>query len=441
MQTDKTFQVRIPQEHGAFAKLIDAITATGVSFGNIKTRHIGRKHVYRAITIEFDSEVQYQHTLAAIRAVPGILIDAVVDEVLRRHEGGKLIYGGRVEVQSLAELREIYTPGVAKVCMAIKAEPQLARRYTMAGNTVAVVSNGTRVLGLGDIGPRASMPVMESKALFYRQLVGLNAVALVLDAPGVDDFVETVARIAPSFAGIHLEDIRSPDCIEIERRLIERLSIPVMHDDQHGTAVVAVAAMRNMLATVSKTFSDVTIAEVGLGAAGLAIASLARAAGAKTVLGIDPNPEAVKRASTLGLEPTDLNTAMARADLVCCTTGCPGLLRTEMIRPGHLILALSNPRPEIEPHDAVKAGAALAVDGRNVNNLLCYPGLFRGAIAAGAKSISQAMKLAAVKVIADAAAEGEILPEPLNKALHHAVARAVREVAIGPSLLAGHESG
>ena len=430
MQTDKTFQVRIPQEHGAFAKLIDTITASGVSFGNIRTRHIGRKYVYRDITIEFDCEAQYQRTLAAIRELPGIHIDAVVDEVLRRHEGGKLVYGGRREVQSLAELREIYTPGVAKVCMAIKAEPQLARRYTMSGNTVAVVSNGTRVLGLGDIGPRASMPVMESKALFYHQLVGLNGVAIVLDAPHVDDFVETVTRIAPSFAGIHLEDIRSPDCIEIERRLIERLSIPVMHDDQHGTAVVAVAAMRNMLASVCMTFGDVTIAQVGLGAAGLAIASLAKAAGAKAVLGVDPNTDAAQRAKSLGLEPADLLAAMSRAQLVCCTTGCPGLLRPEMIQPGQLVLALSNPRPEIEPRDAVKAGAAVAVDGRNVNNLLCYPGLFKGAIAAGARSISMSMKLAAVDVLAHAAAEGEILPEPLNKSVHQAVARAVRDAAI-----------
>jgi malate dehydrogenase (oxaloacetate-decarboxylating) len=430
MQTDKTFQVRIPQEHGAFARLIDAITATGVYFGNIKTRHIGRKYVYRDITIEFDSEAQYQHTLTAIRAVPGIHIDAVVDEVLRRHEGGKLIYGGRAEVQSLAELREIYTPGVAKVCMAIKAEPELARRYTMAGNTVAVVSNGTRVLSLGDIGPAASMPVMESKAMFYRQFVGLNAVAIVLDAPGVDEFVETVVRMSPSFAGIHLEDIRSPDCVEIERRLIERLSIPVMHDDQHGTAVVAVAAMRNMLASVCMTFRDVTIAQIGLGAAGLAVASLAKSAGAKCVLGVDPSADALQRASTLGLEPTDFQNAMARSQLVCLTTGRPGLLRPEMVQPGQLILALTNPRPEIEAREAVKAGAAVAVDGRNVNNLLCYPGLFKGAIAAGAKSISLAMKLAAVDVLASAATEGEILPEPLNKAVHHAVARAVRDAAI-----------
>jgi malate dehydrogenase (oxaloacetate-decarboxylating) len=247
--------------------------------------------------------------------------------------------------------------------------------------------------------------------------------------PGVDEFVETVVRIAPSFAGIHLEDIRSPDCIEIERRLIERPQIPVMHDDQHGTAVVAIAAMRNMLAHFGKTFADATIAQVGLGAAGVAIALLAKAAGARMVCGVDPGPDAEKRGAALGLEMMELREAAQRADLLCCTTGCPGLLRPEMLQPGHLILALSNPNPEIDPREAVKAGAALAADGRNVNNLLCYPGMFEGAIAAGARSISLAMKLAAVKVIADAAKDDEILPEPLDKSLHHAVACAVEQAA------------
>ena len=429
MQTDKTFRLRISQVHGTFSKLVSAIAATGVSFGNITTRHIGRKYMYRDITVEFQSEQQFRTTLAAIESVPGVIVDGVVDEVLNRHEGGKMAYRGRTEAQSLAELREIYTPGVAKVCMAIKADPPLARRYTMAGNTVAVVSNGTRVLGLGDIGPQASLPVMESKALFYSQFVALNAVALVLDAPGVDEFVDTVVRISPSFAGIHLEDIRTPDCIEIEQRLIERLTIPVMHDDQHGTAVVAVAAMRNMLRAGRKTFRDAVVAQVGLGAAGLAIAQLAKAAGAKAVIGVDPNPGAVQYAQAKGIEALELDRAVERADLVCLTTGQPGLFKPEMVKRGQMILALSNPRPEIEPQEALRAGAAFAADGRNVNNILCYPGLFKGAIVAGVRSISVGMKLAAATVIADAAMDDEILPEPLDRRLHESVAAAVEAAA------------
>ena len=429
MQTDKTFRVRISQTRGTFSKLISAIAATDVSFGNITTRHIGRKYVYRDITIEFRNEAEFVRTRQAIEAVPGVIIDLVVDEVMSRHEGGKMSYRGRVEPSTLAELREIYTPGVAKVCRAIQADPALARRYTNAGNTVAVVSNGTRVLGLGDIGPQASLPVMESKALFYGQLVGLNAVALVLGARGVDEFVETVVRIAPSFAGIHLEDIRSPDCVEIERRLIERLQIPVMHDDQHGTAVVALAAMQNMLRRRNKVIGEMTIAQVGLGAAGLAIAVLAKVAGARSVIGVDPQAEVARLAEAQGIRVVSLADALREADLICLTTGKPGLLTPSMIRSGQFILALTNPIPEIEADEALQAGATMAADGRNVNNLLCYPGMFKGAIDAGARSISQEMKLVAAKVIADAAQDGELLPEVLDKSLHAAVAGAVAQTA------------
>ena len=429
MQTDKTFRVRIAQTRGTFSKLISAIAATDVSFGNITTRHIGRKYVYRDITVEFRNEAEFLRTRQAIEAVPGVIIDLVVDEVMSRHEGGKMSYRGRVEPSSLSELREIYTPGVAKVCRAIQAEPALVRKYTNAGNTVAVVSNGTRVLGLGDIGPQASLPVMESKALFYGQLVGLNAVALVLDAQEINEFVQTVVRIAPSFAGIHLEDIRSPDCLEIERQLIQRLSIPVMHDDQHGTAVVALAAMQNMLRRRSRRIDEITVAQVGLGAAGVAIAMLARAAGARSVIGVEPLAPAAVLAQAQGIRVVSLDDALKEADLVCLTTGKPGLLKPAMVRTGQFILALTNPRPEIEPEEALQAGATLAADGRNVNNLLCYPGMFKGAIDAGARSITQEMRLAAAKVIADAAQDGELLPEPLDKSLHAAVASAVAQCA------------
>ena len=429
MQTDKTFQLRISQQPGNFSKLVAAIAATGVSFGNITTRQFGRAYIYRDITVEFISEAQFQQTLAAIKAVPGVILDGVVDEVMNRHEGGKMAYRGRVQVTSLDQLREIYTPGVAKVCAAIHADPALARRYTSAGNTVAVVSNGTRVLGLGDIGPQAALPVMESKALFYGQFVGLNAVALVLNTRTVDEFVETVVRIAPTFAGIHLEDIRTPDCFAIERILIEKLAIPVMHDDQHGTAVVAVAAMINMLKTTGHVLKDMTLAQVGLGAAGFSIALLAKAAGAREVIGVDANPAAAEYARSFGIDTAPLDAALEKANVVCLSTGRPGLLKPEQIRPGQMILALSNPRPEIEADVAVAAGAALAVDGRNVNNILCYPGLFRGAIDAHARSITTAMKLAAARVISAAAIEGEILPDPLDPNLHKAVTQAVREAA------------
>lgn len=429
MQTDKTFRVRLPREQGSLARLISAISQTGVMFSNIETRYIGLRYAYRNITVEVNSEAQFEECLAAARGVSGVIIDDVVDEVLHLHDGGKLLHRGRYEVRSLAELREVYTPGVAKVCMAIERDPSLVRRYTTAGNTVAVISNGSRVLGLGNIGPQASLPVMESKALFYGQFVDLNAVPIVLDVTTVREFVETVARIAPTFAGIHLEDIQSPDCIEIENRLVESLSIPVMHDDQHGTAVVALAAMMNMARLAERRLDGAILAQVGLGAAGLAIASLARAAGVKTVLGCDLNPQAARFAADRGVPMVDLQSAFAQADVVCLATGKPGLVQPSMIRRGQIILAMSNPLPEIEPNTALAAGAAMAADGRTVNNLLCYPGMFKGAIAAGAGSISIRMKLAAAQVIAARAEGGELLPDPLDKRTHAAVAQAVEAVA------------
>ncbi len=441
MQTDKTFRVRIPNKRGMLAQVVTHMSSAGVLFSDIKTRHIGRKYTYRDITVEVTNDAQGKACLDALEAVEGIVVDEVVDEVLRLHEGGKLVHRGRYAVKSLAELREVYTPGVAKVCMAIKENPGLANKYTNAGNTVAVVSNGSRVLGLGDLGPLPSLPVMESKALFYGQFVGLNAVPLVLDAQTIEQFVDIVCRLEMNFAGIHLEDIRMPDCIEIERQLIQRLSIPVMHDDQHGTAVVALAAMQNMTRAVGRHLSDTIVAQVGLGAAGLAIASLAKAGGAKAVVGVDPNPAAAKYAVDYGIRLVSLPEALQLADLICLTTGRAGLLKPEEIRPGQIILALSNPIPEIEPDDAIDAGAAFAADGRTVNNLLCYPGLFKGAIAAGARWITTPMKLAAARIIASSAEKEEILPDPLDRFVHERVADSVEAAARGEPPPDGRSSG
>jgi malate dehydrogenase (oxaloacetate-decarboxylating) len=285
------------------------------------------------------------------------------------------------------------------------------------------------VLGLGDIGPLACLPVMEAKAMFYGQLVGLNAVPIVLDVHGVEDFVATVERLAVGFAGIHLEDIRTPDCIEIERRLAERLPIPVMHDDQHGTAVVALAAVHNLLRLAGSDLTDATFAQVGLGAAGLAIAMLVMAAGGARVLGSDRSPAARALAEARGVRCVELDEAIARADVLCLTTGVSGLLAPERVRKGQIILALSNPLPEIEPADALNAGAAFALDGRGVNNLLAYPGIFRGAIDAQSRTITTRMKLQAALAIAGCANAGEILPDPLGRAPHLAVAEAVRRAA------------
>jgi malate dehydrogenase (oxaloacetate-decarboxylating) len=327
-------------------------------------------------------------------------------------------------------VRDVYTPGVARVASAIGEFPELASRFTMIGRSVAICTNGTRVLGLGDIGPVASMPVMEGKALFYSQLAGISAVPVLVDTRDVDEFVETVVRIAPGFGGIHLEDISAPECFEIERRLIERLPQPVMHDDVHGTAVVTLAAATAASRLVDRRLDQAVVGQIGLGAAGFGIATLIHDAGARRVVASDPDPIAQERARARGLATADLETVMREADVVVATSGQPALIRPDLVRPGQIILALTNPVPEIEPEEAVAAGAAFAADGTSVNNVLGYPGIFRGALLAGASEINVQMKRAAAWTLAGLTVESELVPDVLDPAVHDAVAAAVRQAAI-----------
>jgi malate dehydrogenase (oxaloacetate-decarboxylating) len=285
------------------------------------------------------------------------------------------------------------------------------------------------VLGLGNIGPVASMPVMEGKAVFYRQFAGISAMPILIDTQDVDEFVETVVRIARTFGGIHLEDISAPECFEIEHRLIDALPQPVMHDDVHGTAVVSVAAAIVACRHAGIDLRAATVGQLGLGAAGLGIASLMVDGGAKRVIAFDPSEESHARARERGIEVCTMDDVMSAADVVVATTGRPGLITPDMIRDGQVILALSNPDPEITPEDAEAAGAAFAGDGRSVNNVLGYPGIFRGALQAGAEQINLEMKLAAAVAIADLAREDELVPDALDQRVHDAVAKAVREAA------------
>jgi len=327
-------------------------------------------------------------------------------------------------------MRDVYTPGVARACEAIAEDPALVGRLTMIGRTVAICTNGTRVLGLGDIGPVASMPVMEGKAVFYHQLANVSAMPILINTKDVDEFVDTVTRIAPTFGGIHLEDISAPECFEIERRLIEALPQPVMHDDVHGTAVVTLAAAIVACRQAGLTLEDETVGQIGLGAAGFGIAALMVDGKAKRVLASDPNEASHERARAKGIEVTDMQTVMAEADVVVATTGVPGLIKAEMVRSGQVILALTNPYPEIDPEEAMKAGAAFAADGTSVNNVLGYPGIFRGALLAGAGEINLPMKLAAAEALASLAKGSELVPEALDRGVHEAVADAVKDAAI-----------
>jgi malate dehydrogenase (oxaloacetate-decarboxylating) len=426
---DCTYRIKIPHRTGQLARVASAIAQGEGVIGDIVTISVGRETSVREITVEVRDSAQAQEIASLVGACADVNVLWHQDRALIRHEGGKLQIDAIQPVRSVQEMRDVYTPGVARVCRAIARTPELARRYTMISRSVAICTNGSRVLGLGDIGPVASMPVMEGKAVFYRQFAGISAMPLLIDTHDVDEFVDTVIRISPTFGGIHLEDISAPECFEIERRLIEALPQPVMHDDVHGTAVVSVAAAVTACRQAGISLREATVGQLGLGAAGFGIGSLMVDGGVKRVIAFDPSPASHARAQAAGIEIGSMEEVMASADVVVATTGRPGLITKDMVRPGQVILALSNPDPEILPEEAEAAGAAFAGDGRSVNNVLGYPGIFRGALLAGAKVIDVEMKLAAARAIAALAAEGELVPDVLDQHVHDAVAEAVREAA------------
>jgi malate dehydrogenase (oxaloacetate-decarboxylating) len=426
---DCTYRVQIPHREGQLALVAGAIAEDHGLIGDVVTVSIGREHSIREITVEVRESEHATRIAELLDALDDVRVLWYQDRALIRHEGGKLKIDAVHPVRTVQEMRDVYTPGVARVCLAIADKPALAGRYTMISRSVAICTNGTRVLGLGDIGPVASMPVMEGKAVFYRQFARISAMPILIDTHDVDEFVETVVRIAPTFGGIHLEDISAPECFEIEARLKEALPHPVMHDDVHGTAVVSLAAAIVACRHAGIELRTATVGQLGLGAAGFGIASLAVQGGAKRVIAFDPAPESHARAVEAGIELASMEEVMAQADVVVATTGRPGLIEPSMIHPGQAILALSNPDPEIAPEEAERAGAAFAGDGRSVNNVLGYPGIFRGALQAGADRINLEMKLAAAHAIAELATGEELVPNALDQNVHDSVAKAVREAA------------
>jgi len=427
---DYTYRVRQPHRTGQLATVAGAIAECGGLIGDVATINVGRDSSIREITLAVEDHDQAERIVDSLNELEGVEVLWSRDRALLRHEGGKLVIGSTKPIRTVQDMRDVYTPGVARACVAISEDPSLAGELTMIGRSVAICTNGTRVLGLGDIGPVPSMPVMEGKAVFYHQLANVSAMPILIDTKDVDEFVETVVRIAPTFGGIHLEDISAPECFEIERRLIEILPKPVMHDDVHGTAVVTLAAAIVACRHAGLTLKEEVVGQIGLGAAGYGIAALMADAGAKRVIASDPNPLSHERARNKGIEISDLETVMAEADVVVATTGRQGLIDPSLVREGQVILALTNPYPEIEPERAIDAGAAFAADGTSVNNVLGYPGIFRGALLSGAEDITLEMKLAAAEAIADLTHESELVPDALDPNVHERVATAVRDAAI-----------
>lgn len=430
----RTVRVRNDTKPGILGRLLLAVGNAGGDVGGVRMLHESHLTTVRDITIYTDDEEQMEVVLAAIQSNPGSRILAVRDEVLELHQKGKIAVRSRFPIDSLSILRRVYTPGVAEVCMKIARDPSLARQYTAISHLVAIVTDGTAILGLGDIGSVAGMPVMEGKAMLMETLVGLSGVPILLNTKDPDLIVETVAAIAPTFSAIQLEDISAPRCFDIEERLQARLDIPVMHDDQHGTAVVTTAALKTASRLTGFPLEKAVIGQIGLGAAGNAIGKMLMKLTGNAVLGADLSEEALTRFAQAGGVRSNLREIMAQADIVVATTGAPNLIKPEWVRKGQIILSLSNPNPEIAPEAALAAGAAFAADGKSVNNVLGFPGILRGAVDTYTRRISHEMYLAAAETIANLTPPDELVPNPLDKEVHQAVASAVARTAIQQGL-------
>ena len=431
MERDILLRVKIPRRPGMLGDVAAEIGRAGALIGEIRSLRIGKDFNIREISVEVSDDEQMNAVIGNLRALAGIEIVSLDDRALRRHEGGKIRTISSVPCASPADLRDIYTPGVARVCLAIQDDPTLARKYTAIGKTVAIVTNGSRVLGLGDIGPVAGLPVMEGKAVLYHHFAGISGIPILFRSKDPEVIIRSVEEISAGFGGIHLEDIRTPDCFRIEKALEERLDIPVMHDDQHGTAVVALAAALNACRSSGVDLRDSVVGVLGLGAAGNGIASLMLLYGVKRVLGYDRDEPARRFLEERGGEPApSMEELLELSDVIITVTGVPGLLDGRPLRKGCVVLALSNPIPEIRPERALEAGARFAADGTSVNNALAFPGIFRGALAVRASRIHGPLKVAAAEAIAHNAEEGEIVPSVLDPSVHLAVARAVAAAAV-----------
>ena len=384
--------------------------------------------------------------------LPGLDSTYANDPVFALHVGGKMEIASRVALSGPDELSMAYTPGVARVCEAIAADPALFDDYTWVSNTVAVVTDGTAVLGLGDIGPRAAMPVMEGKCVLFKQFAAVDAVPICLDTVDVDEIVETVARLAPSFGGINLEDISAPRCFEIEDQLKQRLDIPVFHDDQHGTAVVVLAALVNALRLTGRLMETTRVVVSGAGAAGVAVTRILLAAGIRDVAVLDrsgvlnsargPLNDSKRAIAEVTADRTgrsgSLADVMAGADVYVGVSG--GTVPEELVAsmaPDSIIFGLANPMPEVHP-DVANRHARVVATGRSdfpnqINNVLAFPGIFRGAFDVRARAITEGMKLAAADalaaIVADEVREDLVIPSPFDPRVGPAVAAAVAEAA------------
>jgi len=449
-----TLRVRLTDLPGAFAQLARAIGDAGGSLGAIDLVRIDHGTKIRDVTVDAADSDHMQRIVEAVRAVDGIEVEHVSDRTFLLHLGGKIEMQPKSPIKTRDDLSMAYTPGVARICSAIADDPDSAWNLTIKQNTVAVVSDGTAVLGLGDIGPEAAMPVMEGKAMLFKEFGGVDAWPICLATKDADEIVAVVKAIAPGFGGINLEDISAPRCFEIERRLRDELDIPVFHDDQHGTAIVVLAALTNALLVVGKPIADVKIVLTGVGAAGVAVTDILLRAGARRIVGCDrsgpvyrgrPGLESVKAAYAERTNPDDeqgtADEVLAGAD-VFVGLSAPGAISAagvSQMADDAIVFAMANPTPEVAPDELPSGKVAVVATGRSdypnqINNVLAFPGVFRGALDVRASQITEEMKVAAGRAIAGVISPDElgpeyIIPSVFNRDVAPAVAAAVAEAA------------
>ena len=450
-----TLRVRLANTPGTLARLTHAIGGAGGNIGAIDIVRADDSTLTRDLTVYLAGE-DPESLLAAIEGVEGVEVVNVSDRTFLLHLGGKLDVRSKVPIRTRDELSMAYTPGVARVCRAIAADPEKVYNLTIKGNTVAVVSDGTAVLGLGDIGPEAAMPVMEGKAQLFREFAGVNGFPICLATKDVDAIVETVKHLAPTFGGINLEDIAAPRCFEIERRLKEELDIPVFHDDQHGTAVVTVAALLNALRVVGKRAESLKVVVLGVGAAGTAVSDMIMGLGVTNLIGVDrfgalsrnradlaPDKAAFAARTNPHGEDGSIHDVLRGAD-VFIGLAAPGVITEadlDAMADDAILFAMSNPDPEIAPEIAyAHPKIAVVATGRSdypnqINNVLCFPGIFRGALDVRASDINEAMKQAAARAIAESIdpqnlTPDYIIPSVFDRTVAKRVADAVREAAV-----------
>ena len=449
-----TLRLRLANKPGTLGKVTSAIGLAGGNIGAIDIVEAGSNQLVRDITVAAGNDLHAKEIVEAVRALPDVTVINVSDRVFLLHIGGKIEIKSKIPIQTRADLSRAYTPGVARVCTAIAEDPSKVYNLTIKRNSVAVVTDGTAVLGLGDIGPAAALPVMEGKAMLFKELAGVDAFPICLDTKDPDKIVETVKLIAPAFGGINLEDISAPRCFDIETRLRKELDIPVFHDDQHGTAVVVVAALLNALKIVKKDPRRLKVVVCGVGAAGTAVIKMLQALGVKQIIGVDEHGT-IYRGRSVGMDfmktwvgeatnPRQVRGRLGDATLdadVFIGLSVPGALRLRDLKRmarDRIVFAMANPVPEIQPEEALRHVRVMAT-GRSdypnqINNVLCFPGFFRGLLDIRARLVNDEMKLAAAHAIASCVTRSElgpeyIIPSVFNKKVAPAVASGVAEAA------------